>query len=355
MKKVIHYYYFVRLFTPHQITFLNEHFKNVDQLFFVAFAPTDYLAQAPENVRFLRDPDDPEFLKAARAADLVIFNGILDDRIPIYLANQTDILRKALWVIWGGDLYWHQYQPESSQIKLEMAFRRRFMADLHGVVSPMTVEHDLVRSWYPTCAKMIHAMAFSYPFKRGDLDRVLAAEPIYASPALQLGNSGNPSNEHMEMMDWFIPHRAHIAGAYVPLSYGDKNHIRHVIGYGQANLGACFKPITELLPFEDYNRHLAGLDVLVLNHRRVQGCGNTFLSMYLGVKVFLRRELASWSYLNGTLGCRLFDASTIPDLSFEEIISYSDEHREHNRKCISVLFDSQWQKENWEIVYSEPK
>lgn len=355
MKKIIHYYQFVRLFTPHQITFLNEHFKNVDQLFFVAFAPADYLAQAPENVRLSRRPDDPEFLKAARAADLVIFNGILDDRIPIYLANQTDILGKALWVIWGNDLYWHQYQPESAQIKIEMAFRRRFMADLHGVVSPIAVEYDLIQNWYPTRAKMIQASAFSYPFKREDLDRVLAPGPVYASPALQLGNSGNPSNEHMEMIDWFMPHRERIAGAYTPLSYGDKNHIQRVIRYGEAALGACFKPMTEILSFEDYNRHLAGLDVLVLNHRRVQGGGNTFISLYLGVKVFLRRELGSWDYLNETLGCRLFDAAAIPDLSFDEIISYSDELREHNRKCVSMLFDRQWQKANWEIVYAEPK
>ena len=77
--------------------------------------------------------------------------------------------------------------------------------------------------------------------------------------------------------------------------------------------------------------------------------------MYLGVKVFLRRELGSWDYLDGALGCRLFDAAVIPDLSFDEIISYSDALREHNRKCVSMLFDPQWQKANWEIVYAEPK
>jgi dTDP-N-acetylfucosamine:lipid II N-acetylfucosaminyltransferase len=350
-KKVVHHACFVPMFTPHQIAFLISRFPQLEQSFYVQGAPAAYLAGAPQNVRAVTAPDAPDFISAASAADRVVLHGIIDDRTPIRLSRFPDIMRKTIWMLWGGDLHWHEYREPGVKREVERAFRAQLIGELYGIATPVAGDYALVKAWYPTRARHIDSPVVVFPFERSDLDRLRAPARPPVSTSIQVGNSGNPSNEHLEVLDWLARLERADLRIYCPLSYGNADYIRRVIQRGTELFGDRFVPLTELLPAEEYNRHLAGLDALILNHRRQQAFGNALIALYLGVKVFLRSDVTTWQYLSEKLGCRIFDTTRLSG-SPEEILGPIDEAtRACNRASVGKLFDQDWHASMWQRVF----
>jgi len=353
ISKIVHHAWYVSFFIPQQISFLNRWFPDVEQLFYIYGAPREYLEQAPENVRVLNGLDMPDFIREARSADRVVFNGLNHNSIPVLFARFPEIVKKGVWIVWGGDLYWGQYQAKSIQRDVEAGFRRQFIRWLHGIATMVQGDYELARAWYGTRAKYIESAPNVFRFEQADLDRVITSRRPKNYVAIQLGNSGNPSNEHLEMLNWMMPHKEKNFKLFVPLSYGDQNHVEKVIQQGRAMFGDRFIPLTNLMSSSDYNRHLAEMDVLILNHRRPQGFGNTAISLYFGTKVFLRSHVSTWDYFLNTHACRIYDSIKIPEISFDDFTYMGRRTMEENRKRISILFDRDWQRSMWERLHTE--
>jgi hypothetical protein len=291
------------------------------------------------------------FISEAEDAYRIVFDGLFSRLIPVLFSRFSDIVKKGVWRPWGGDLYIHSHWGDSAQDRIEMAFRRQFISRLYGIAPPFVGDYDMVRLWYQTQARYVDAAPTIFPFKRDELDHCIHRLHGRDYVAIQLGNSGSPSNEHYEMLEWFIAHKNEHFRLFVPLSYGDKNHIEDIILRGRDLLGDQFIPLTRFMSHEEYNRHLASMDVLILNHRRQQGFGNTAISLYLGTKVFLRSDVTTWTYLTDKLGCRVFDTKTVPNLPFDDLVMMPDAVREQNRRNIAQLFDRDWQRAMWQRLY----
>lgn len=353
MNKIIHLVRFSPAFIPQQISYLNKWFVGLDQTFFVYGAPKRFFDKTYENVHEFSSANIFEFIAAALEADRIIFNGLFDFGIPLLFARFPDIVKKGIWLPWGGDLYWHSCVRESTNKKIDMAFRRQFIRWLYAIATPIRGDYELARIWYETQARYIESAPNIFYFSASELEYSLDLRLANNVVTIQLGNSGDPSNEHIEMFEWCsrFNFKGRKVSFYVPLSYGDKGYIGKVIRRGKELLGDRFVPMTRFLPHEEYNRHLASLDVLILNHCRPQGFNTTAISLYLGVKVFLHSDITTWTYLNEQLGCRIFDTQKIPDLSFDALIKMPDSSREQNRKNIAVLFDRDWQRAMWRRLY----
>lgn len=349
----MHYVGYDPKFIPQQIAFLTSQFPAVDQVFFVQGAPNAYLKVAQQTVRHLGRRTWLEFLRQALSADRVIINGLFDPRIPLLLFPFPWIIRKSIWLPWGGDLYWHRYRRPGLRTDVLMWFRRRFIRKLLGIATMTRGDYELARDYYGTGARYIESGPNVFSFECSDLDRIRAERAPKDYVAIQIGNSGDPTNEHFEALDWLATYRERNIRVYAPLSYGIREYIERVIEYGKNLFGDRFTALTELLPFETYNRYLSSLDVVVLNHRRQQGFGNAAISLYLGSKVYLRKEVTIWNYLSCDIGCRIFDSSEIGKLSFDEFVRISDRDKEHNRQTVAMLFDREWQKRMWGRIYSE--
>ncbi len=152
--------------------------------------------------------------------------------------------------------------------------------------------------------------------------------------AIQVGNSADPGNPHFEIFHWLAKYDVKDVKVFAPLSYGDPEYRVTVIARGKELFGDNFFPLTTYSSHTEYNEHLASMDVLICNHQRQQAFGNISISLYLGIKVFLRNTITPWPYLSEKCGCRLFDTQTIPQLSFAELLSMDEANRQLNRKHI---------------------
>jgi dTDP-N-acetylfucosamine:lipid II N-acetylfucosaminyltransferase len=349
MTRIVHHACFVPMFTPPMIALLNRRLPDVDHQFFVQGAPRSYLETAPPNVHAVAAADAPAFIRAAADADRVVFNGIIDDRMPILLSPFPDIVAKSIWLAWGGDLHWHEYHAAGRKRDIEQTFRAQFISRLYAVATPMSGDYELVQRWYPTRAKHLAMLLVVFPFDRAELDGLVPDKG--ALPVIQVGNSGNPTNEHLEVFEWIRRIADRKFRVCSPLSYGNRNYIEQVIQRGTELFGDRFTPLTELLPAGAYNRHLAGLDTLVLNHRRQQGFGNALISLYLGTKVYLRQDVSTWRYLVDELGCRLFDTASLAQSPESLLIPFDEPARAGNRARVARFFDPDWQESMWRRMY----
>lgn len=105
---------------------------------------------------------------------------------------------------------------------------------------------------------------------------------------IMVGNSGDPSNNHIDAFK--ILHERGITNhkIYVPLSYGGNDkYINNVIEYGEKCFGNNFVPLKEFLPFSDYNNILASCSNVVMFHERQQAMGNIGSALWEGKKVYL--------------------------------------------------------------------
>ncbi len=111
-----------------------------------------------------------------------------------------------------------------------------------------------------------------------------------------VGNSSDPSNNHVEAIDLLVQHRNHFDRAIVPLSYGDPNYRERILDYGLKQLNDQFAPLTQFVERTEYNRLLLSCKVAIMNHRRQQAVGNVITLLWLGAKVYMTNESTVFQY-----------------------------------------------------------
>ncbi len=260
----------------------------------------------------------------------IILHGLFDIKIVVLLFLQPWLLRKCYWVIWGGDLYMRQKGPQNWKWYIKEFFRKAVIHRVGHLVTYVDGDVDLAREWYG--ARGVYHECIMYPsnvFKSDELPKT-ERETIN----IQVGNSADPSNNHLEVLEKLKPFKDDDLLIFVPLSYGDMKYARSVIGVGTQMFGSKFRPITEFLPFDKYFKFLADIDIAIFNHRRQQGMGNTITLLGLGKTVYMRHDVSSFRTLS-RLGLKIQNAELI---GTEQI---SEKDRRSNREIILREFSEE--------------
>ncbi len=106
--------------------------------------------------------------------------------------------------------------------------------------------------------------------------------------SLLIGNSGNPTNNHLEIFQKLIlNNQFKTYNVIVPLSYGSKGYINFILKEGKRLFGHRFFPILDFLNREDYFSLLHSIDIAIFNHKRGQGAGNILPLLLYEKTVFL--------------------------------------------------------------------
>jgi len=242
-------------------------------------------------------------------ADKIILHGLFNTRLFLILAAQPWLLRKCYWVIWGGDLYIHEATLKNWRWYRNELLRRFVIKRLGYLVTYVEGDADLARKWYQ--ARGVYRECFVYTSNLYQDYEVNADS--HDTITIQLGNSADPSNNHLEILERLLPFRDKEIAIYAPLSYGDQAYAKTVIDAGIERFGKKFIPITEFMPFNEYLRFLGHIDIAIFNHKRQQAMGNTITLLGLGKKMYLRCDTTSWQMLQ-KLGLKVFDINDI-DLS----------------------------------------
>lgn len=246
--------------------------------------------------------------KAMQHAEKIILHGLFNNHLLYILALQPWLLKKCHWVIWGGDLYNHQAAVKDWRWKKNEFFRHLVIKRLGYLLTYIPGDVALARQWYGATGQYQECLMYIsnlfkelvIPAKTGSVINIL------------VGNSGDPSNNHLEVFEKLAAQKSENITIYCPLSYGgiDANYAKQMAEKGTAMFGDRFVALTDFMLFADYLKLLGQIDIAVFAHKRQQGMGNTITLLGLGKKVYMRSDVTPWVMFD-KLGIKVFDFSHI--------------------------------------------
>ncbi|ARP94341.1 TDP-N-acetylfucosamine:lipid II N-acetylfucosaminyltransferase [Bordetella genomosp. 13] len=191
--------------------------------------------------------------------------------------------KKIIWIMWGGDLY----NPIKGGKPLFDVVEH-----IDAVATGTDGDYRLFRETYGERPRL----QFAYPSKT---EFQSIEQPRIKSKTIFVGNSGDPANMHLEILE-ALSTKPDI-GDYeivLPLSYNLSPAYEQELRVGIANLKleSQVRMLTEFMPSKDYFKLLANSEMVITAHHRQQALGNLMAALYFGCKSVLRKEIV----LNGT-------------------------------------------------------
>jgi len=242
------------------------------------------------------------------ASDKIILHCLPTGRYLLFLLLQPWLLKKCWWVVWGGDLYLHEESHKTFRWYKNEVIRKIVIKRIGQLITYIEGDVALARQWYG--AKGQYHECLMYPsnlYKEYDVP-----QKEHAIVNIQVGNSADPSNNHLEVFEKLIPYKDQDIKIFVPLSYGDQIYAKNIVEVGRRMFGNKFVPLTSFMPFEEYLKFLGQIDIAVFNHRRQQAMGNTITLLGLGKSVYIRSDTTQWKIFK-KIDITIYDISKLND------------------------------------------
>lgn len=271
--------------------------------------------------------------------DHLIVHGLYDRALAVALFFRLRKTDGATWIIWGSDLYpFLKPYPRLPHQAANMWLRRsvfRRMAWIAGIPGDFSIlAKDLSGNWRHSPVK--HPLRLKHEQYAALLDKAQAHRNDKLT--VLLGNSASASNRHedaLKMLSRFGHEKLHLI---VPLSYaGQSAYVDRVTKIAHNLFRENVTILDQLLTTEDYLNLLCGIDVLVFNHNRQEGIGTINAALLLGKKVFLRRDVSTYSHLEAG-GVQLHDSSAISSLDFTGFSRWSAASGQRNHDAIYSMY-----------------
>ena len=305
-------------FTESFIIFIETNFDKHEHLFLIVniLPESQYPISMRENIIFLDGSlcKSKNFFKFSRClipyfnhASIIIFHGIFTKSIINFLFLNPIFLKKSLWVIWGGDLYYDNKYNSLNPIENFYIFRKKnIISKLHGLITYVKGDYELARKWYGAEGKYYEC--FMYP---SNLYKEYSIQlKTHDTINIQVGNSAFLNNNHIEVFEKLYKFKDENIRIYVPLSYGSSKYAQQVISAGQAMFGDKLIGMTDFMAFNEYLDFLSDIDIAIFNHERQQAMGNKITLLGLGKKVYMRSDITPWETFSAQ-GIKVFDIENI--------------------------------------------
>ena len=227
-------------------------------------------------------------------AKKIYLHGLFNPHLVLILFLQPWLIKKCNWMIWGGDLYYYKSREKDFKSNLYEFTRKCVIKRMGGFITHIKGDYELAKLWYGARGKYYYS--FMYPsnlFKEYDLSIV---KKNHRKTYIQVGNSANPTNNHLEVFQKLQEYKEEEIEIICPLSYGNIEYRDKVVMEGNKIFGKKFNPIIELMPFDEYLKLLAKVDVAIFNHKRQQAMGNITTLLGLGKKVYIRNDITTWEF-----------------------------------------------------------
>ena len=363
----------------------------LDQKFIDFFADTmdavddcchKYLVYTPrpeEPLRYLQSVDrfekvgDAYFKSAAMRNDLsqcdVLFVHFLTRQAASMITAAPSRV-KVVWSGWGADYYYTllpggegallgedtreiiaKVKSPGSKSPLVLARRARgFLTEryfrryqLYPAVGRVDYFSSPIPEDYDSLCESL-GDRFSAEYKQinyGSLEETFAVgSSVVDGGNILVGNSSDPTNNHMEV--FMMLEKIDLADrkVIVPLSYGNLEYQKAVLDLGRNVLGSAFHPIVNYLPLVEYNKLIASCSYAIMNHMRQQALGNIGAALYGGAKVFVNGKSNTFKFFKSR-GAYIYDIDDLVQHKDKALSGLTCEQKSMN---IAVL-DQFWGKE----------
>jgi len=301
--RIVHIMIFEK-FIRSYIEFIDENFKIEEHSFLII--GKDYkkydLTNLP-NFYFINSLQKvPNLLFKLYTGNKIIIHGLWDKRFIKILLMQPWLISKCFWMMWGGDFY--NYENETPEKKKLIKKLRHFISFVKG-------DFEFVQEKYH--AKGIFHESILYPvtFYEDFVDSDVENSDNKIS--ILVGNSADPSNNHVEIFHLLEKYKDFPVEIFAPLSYGDSDYAHQVEKKGQEIFGNKFNALKTMMPLDEYKHFLKRIDIGIFNHNRQQGTGNMIPLLIGGKKLFMKKDVTTWNLFKD-LGIKVFDIQEL-DLS----------------------------------------
>lgn len=275
------------------VDFINCHFSGQNHLFWVVekkFFSEHTIFKNDEKIAIR---NVVTLVKEMNKCDKIFLHGLFNTSILLLLWAQPWVLKKTYWCIWGSDLYRYRTGNTSLKNRLIEALRRCVIKKIGNLVTHVKGDCELAKIHYNNSGNYHYCFMYSSNTYR----KMKMTNKSHGNGriTIQVGNSADPSNNHVEVFEKLISFRDSI-DVICPLSYGDAHYREYILIKGKEIFGDRFKPITEFLPIEEYRSLLERIDVAIFNHDRQQAIGNITALLGYGKKVYIREETTTWQF-----------------------------------------------------------
>lgn len=230
--------------------------------------------------------------KYTKEAEKIVLHGLFQTFYIVFFYLNQKLLKRCYWLVWGGDLYFTDMPKNQLKVKIINYMRRRIYKKVGFIVTGTRGDYILTKKWFGAQGK--HVKCFSYP-SNIFMPIKNITEPKSTINIL-VGNSRDPSNNHVEIFNKLLPYKDKDIKIFVPLSYGPNlNYSKRVIKIGKKLFGNKFIPITDFVTYHEYLIFLSKMDIGIFNHKRQQAFSNIITLLGMGKKVYINEE----STLNG--------------------------------------------------------
>jgi dTDP-N-acetylfucosamine:lipid II N-acetylfucosaminyltransferase len=270
--------------------------------------------------------------------------------LPILFAR---VVQKTYWILWGADLYSYinyplydrktenlvsKFKTKSIKVKCLMELRKLAIKKL-DYIAINNVEFDIIQKSYRIHAKRLDFI-YPNPMNADISNQNIPAQKEYSiKKVVLLGNSGDPSNNHLDILEKLTQITIDFT-VIVPLSYGsDKEYIKYIMRKGQELLGSRFNPLTQFLSTNAYNDLLSTVDVVIMNHYRQQAIGNLRVLISLGKKIYLNKYNPVYTYYSQE-GIVI---NSLQDCSFDDslFLANTSDVVNRNRDALKNIYNDQ--------------
>lgn len=273
---------------------------------------------------------------------LVFIHGL--DQHKQQFVNLLDQNISIAWLVWGYDLYgeWHflkhriydkntkellytrgnitrlKYNIIYSQIGFLLFKHYRFFKNYYSTNYLSAVEK--IKYFFSSTdaeyklAKKINSHLTGFDFQYVCLDYIKENDNKHSlskRPNILVGNSADPSNNHLSVFKILSKKNLTDTKIIVPLSYGgNKAYKDKIMLMGYKLLGKSFMPLIDYMPLDEYHKIISSCGIAIFNHHRQQAQGNIALMIDSGVQVYLNKKNPIYN---------IFRQKKISVKSFEEL------------------------------------
>ncbi len=260
-------------------------------------------------------------------------------------AVSTRILKKSTWVIWGGDVFVYKERKKNLRARVYEMLRKIVIPRFPEIAAFLEEDAREAMAVYQSEAAYVPIL---YP---NPLDkRLLRYRPEREADGvvrILVGNSADPSNEHIEVFEKLKHYKKENIKIICPIPVNEEGkYIQTVIETGRAYFGGNFVFQTRWMKPAEYAEFLLSIDIAIMNHRRQQGLGNILALLLTGKKVYLRSDISTYRYLQKE-GCEIYDVKTIKVDSFNEFVQMNEESKRLNRQIIDRLTSEEYMASLW--------
>lgn len=256
---------------------------------------------------------------------------------------------KIVWLAWGYDLYCKPTMC-SPFIKVSLYHKKTCKAlkrtsckealyegyrygkylfnrkRIQRIVNRIDYFSGVIPAEYHLMSRLPYFKAQEVVFNYFKLDAIISRKNLDTfSPIgrnILVGNSADPSNNHLDAFELLRHLNLEGKKIYVPLSYGGTADYRgRVKKEGEKYWGKNFIALETFLPYEEYCRIIASCGSVIMFHERQQALGNISVALWNGCSVFLS-ETSEVFKMYKAMGIPLFSLqSDLVDDNLQQVFS----------------------------------